>query len=240
MPIEPARSLWHKPAEFSTGQSMKRRFPGVRAIAVMLLLAGMGYFAGSPSQAATFAVTPNDHALGSPEAPVTVIEYGAPSCPVCAQFNTEVISRLKTTYIETGKVRYVFRVWPLRPSDAAAEKIARCLPSSKYFSFLDTLFRNQPLWDEELGAHDPYKGLTQLAHRFGLSAGRVNRCIGNTAQDADINRIAAHGEVKYHVNGTPTIVINGVAQPSGSLSWSALKTLVEAALAGKQGKTAQP
>lgn len=224
---------------------MKRGFPGLRAAMAFLLAAGTASFAAMPvpsnmALAATFAALPRDHVLGSAKAPVTVIEYGAPSCPVCARFNAQVISRLKKTYIADGKVRYIFRVWPLRPSDAVAEKIALCLPGDKYFSFLDALFRDQSLWDEELGARDPHQGLVQLARRFGLSASRVNRCAGNTAEDAHINQIAAQGEAQYHVSGTPTIVVNGVAQPSGSLNWQELRALIDAALAGKQGKTARP
>jgi protein-disulfide isomerase len=145
-----------------------------------------------------FVVSKADHAEGSPQAPVTVIEYGAPSCPVCARFNVQVISRLKQDYIDRNKVRYVFRLWPRLPSDGAAEKIARCLPPGKYFSFLDLLFRQQAKWDEELGAKDTHAGLVALAHQEGLGALKVDQCIADTTQDADINKVAAEGDARYH------------------------------------------
>ena len=203
---------------------------------VVLILAASGYLVLLPGRAETapvFLVSKADHAEGSSKAPVTVIEYGAPTCPVCARFNAQIITRLKRDYIDGGKVRYVFRVWPRLPSDGPAEKIARCLPPGKYFAFLDLLFRNQSKWDEEFGVADPHAGLIRLARQMGLSARTADHCSADTTQDADINKVAAEGEARYHITGTPTIIVNDRAQPSGDLSWDRLKRLVDAALAGK-------
>ena len=90
-----------------------------------------------------YVLLPTDKALGNPKSKVVLIEYGAPSCPVCAAFNANTFDQFKKAYVDTGKVYYIFRVFNLRPDDAAAEKIARCLPEDKYFSFIDLLFRNQ-------------------------------------------------------------------------------------------------
>jgi protein-disulfide isomerase len=203
---------------------------------VVVVLAASGYqvLPGRAAETApVFLVSNADHVEGSSKAPVTVIEYGAPTCPVCARFNAQVISRLKRDYIDKGKVRYVFRVWPRLPSDGPAEKIGRCLPPGKYFAFLDLLFRNQAKWDEEFGVTDPRAGLVALARQVGLGAQKVGQCIADTTQDADINKVAAEGEARYHITGTPTIIVNDKAQPSGDLSWDQLKRLVDAALARK-------
>ena len=88
--------------------------------------------------------------------------------------------QLKAKYIDTGKIFYVFRVFPLRPDDGAAEKIARCLPEDKYFSFIDLLFRNQPKWDVEYGVQSPegvHDGLVLLGRIAGMSAEQVDQCI---------------------------------------------------------------
>ena len=148
----------------------------VLSVVVVLAIAVAGYFLfaapGARSEAATapsFSVLPSDMTLGSPKAPVTLIEYGAPSCPVCAAFNSDSFALLKQQYIDTGKVFYVFRVFPLRPDDGVAEKLARCLPKDKYFAFIDLLFRNQPKWDVEFGVIDVHGGLVQLARIAGMS-----------------------------------------------------------------------
>ena len=89
-----------------------------------------------------------------PRPVLVLIEYAAPICPHCARFNEGVSAKIKKTYIDTGKIYYVFRVFPLSPYDGQAEKLARCMPADKYFSFIDLLFRSQPKWDPEYAAQN--------------------------------------------------------------------------------------
>ena len=128
---------------------------------------------------------------------------------------------------------YVFRVFPLRPDDGTAEKIARCLPEDKYFAFIDLLFRNQPLWDVEYNVLDVHGGLVHVGRIAGMSAEQVDKCIDNKAEDDRINKVAADGEAKYTITGTPTFVIDGVAQSSGNIAYADLSKLLDAELAKK-------
>ena len=185
---------------------------------------------GAGAQAG-FTLLPTDKTLGNPKAKVTLIEYGAPSCPVCAAFNANTFDQFKKAYIDTGKVHYVFRVFNLRPDDAAAEKIARCLPEDKYFSFIDLLFRNQPLWDVEFGVTDVHGGLVRLGRMAGLSAEQVDKCIENKAEDERINKVQAEAESHYSINSTPTFLLNGNNIGSGALSFEQLSQSVDAELA---------
>ena len=98
-----------------------------------------------------------------------MLEYAAPACPHCARFDETVFPLLKKNYIDTGKVFYIFRVFPIMPADGAAEAIARCLPADKYFRFIDLLFRNQKIWDPEYGVTDVRGGLVQMARIAGMS-----------------------------------------------------------------------
>jgi protein-disulfide isomerase len=189
-----------------------------------------------------YTLAARDRALGNPKAKLVVIEYAAPSCPVCAQFNSDTLPQIKANYVDTGKVYYVFRVFPLRGDDGAAEKIARCLPEDKYFPFIDLLFRNQPKWDVEYAQQNPalgtpqgvHDGLVLLARIAGMSAEQADRCMSDTASDAIINQVAQDGEQKYKITGTPTIVVDGVAQTSGFIPYASLKQTIDAALAKKQ------
>lgn len=166
---------------------------------------------------AGYALVPTDRALGNPKSKVVLIEYGASSCPVCAHFNEASFPQLKANYIDTGKIYYVFRQFPLRPDDGAAEKIARCLPEDKYFSFIDLLWRNQPLWDVEFGVTDVHGGLVRLGRIAGLSADQVDKCIDNKAEDERINKVSSDAESRYSIQGTPTFVLNGTAVFNGAL-----------------------
>ncbi len=178
-----------------------------------------------------YTILPSDRTMGNPKAKVVLIEYAAPSCPVCAAFNAQSFDKLKAKYIDTGKVFYVFRVFPLRADDGAAEKIARCLPEDKYFSFIDLLFRNQPLWDVEYGVTDVHGGLVRLGRMAGMSADQVDQCIANKAEDERINKVASDAEAKYNISGTPTFIINGVSQGSGNLPFETISKLLDKALA---------
>jgi len=188
-----------------------------------------------------YTLTDRDRALGDRKAKLVVIEYAAPSCPVCAHFNSDTFPQIKTNYIDTGKVYYVFRVFPLRGDDGAAEKLARCLPEDKYFPFIDLLFRNQPKWDVEYAEQNPalgtpqgvHDGLVQQARIAGMSADQADKCMSDTTSDNIINQVAQDGEQKYKISGTPTIVVDGVAQPSGFIPYESLKQTIDAALAKK-------
>jgi protein-disulfide isomerase len=236
----------------TSGESPVSRKQMLIALGVVVLIAlGVGaYFIFSPSDGDTavaagsgpgFTITPHDRTLGNPKAAVTLIEYAAPSCPVCAHFNADTFPQLKQNYIDTGKVFYVFRLFPLRPDDGAAEKIARCLPEDKYFSFIDLLFRNQPKWDVEYASVDPalqtpegvHAGLVRLGRIAGLSADQVDRCMSNASEDEIINKVASDGEAKYSINATPTIIVNGVAQTPGFIPYDNLKKTLDTALAKK-------
>ena len=161
--------------------------------------------------ALTVTVKPTDHTLGSPKAPIQFVEYAAPTCPHCAHWNQEVFPQFKKAYIDTGKVYYVFRVFPLSSLDVAVEAMARCLPKSSYFQFIDMMFRNQDKWDPDgYQIPDVHAALINMGRIAGHERRRRStRCISN--QD-ELNKIAAVGEQAnktYGINGTPSFIIDG-------------------------------
>ncbi|HEX3754764.1 MAG TPA: thioredoxin domain-containing protein, partial [Rhizomicrobium sp.] len=141
----------------------------------------------------------------------------------------------------TGKVYYVFRVFPLRGDDGAAEKLARCLPEDKYFPFIDLLFRNQPKWDVEYAEQNPalgtpqgvHDGLVLLSRIAGMSADQADKCMSDTASDNIINQVAQDGEQKYKITGTPTFIVDGKSIGSGNLPYADVRKALDNALAEK-------
>ena len=212
---------------------------------ILIALAGIGYtfMNDSGSTAASngqgYEILPTDRTLGNPKSKVVLIEYGAPSCPVCAAFNAQSFPQLKANYIDTGKIFYVFRVFPLRADDGSAEKIARCLPEDKYFAFIDLLFKNQPKWDVEFSQENPslatpegvHDGLVLVGRIAGLSREQVDQCMVNKAEDDRINKQAADGESRYSIHATPTFILNGNDVGSGNIPYDTMAKLLDTELA---------
>jgi protein-disulfide isomerase len=203
---------------------MSRKTWIILGVMAALIAGGAYYFLGrdggmqtvaAPASAKGYAPLPTDHTLGNPQARVVLIEYASPTCPVCANFMLNFFPKLKSNYIDTGKIFYVYRTFLRGPDDAMAEKLARCMPKDKYMSFTDSLFRNQSKWDYEFGVPSPegvHTALLQLAGEAGMNAADADRCIASTAEETAISKVGEDGVAKYAVNATPTFVINGQAQ----------------------------
>ena len=164
--------------------------------------------AAKPGEAAKpAAVSPlPDMVVGKDDAPVTIIEYSSLSCPHCAVFHKDVYPELKTKYIDTGKVRYILREFPLNESALAGTVIARCLEPSRYFAFIGLLFQKQADWAFKEDALTPLKAFAKQA---GLSEDEFNKCIDNEALQKGILAIRDEGQ-KKGVNATPSFFVNGM------------------------------
>jgi len=190
---------------------------GIVGIAVIgiLIAAYFVFYGGSADDSAAAGgakvqVSASDRTLGAPKAPVTMIEYAAPQCPHCARFDMDIFPQFKRAYIDTGKIYYVFRVFPLSQVDYAVESMARCLPTDNYFQFIDLMFRNQPKWDPDgYDIPDVKAALVQMGRIAGMSADEVDRCISNQSEQQRIAQVAQEAQTKYNVSGTPTFVVNG-------------------------------
>jgi protein-disulfide isomerase len=149
-----------------------------------------------------------DMALGPASAAVTITEYASMTCPHCAAFNKDVFPKIKSEYVDTGKVRYVFREFPLDIKAAAGSMLARCIAkddSGKYFAVIDMLFKQQNDWVLKNTAET----LTRIGKQAGLSQEAVEACLKDQAL---LDKIAA--DQKYasevlKVDSTPTFFING-------------------------------
>lgn len=149
-----------------------------------------------------------DMALGPKDAAVTITEYASMTCPHCARFAEDVFPKIKTEYIDTNKIRYVFREFPLDIKAAAGAMLARCIAkddAGKYFAVIDTLFKSQDTWT---GAKTT-ESLKLIGKQTGLTGDEVESCLKDQAL---LDKIAA--DQKYanevlKVNSTPTFFING-------------------------------
>ena len=214
-------------------------------VVVILAIAGIAYAynvmdsgaaaRGTPGSPG-FTLVSTDKTMGNPKAKVGLIEYGAPSCSICAYFFQNEFPKLKQNYIDTGKIFYVFRVFPLRELDGDSEKMARCLPEDKYFTFIDQLWRNQPKWDnaEYPGITDAHAALVQQGRIAGMTSEQVDQCINNKDEDDRINKVAAEAEQRYSINATPTFILDGAPLSAGSVPYDQLSKDLDAEIAKKK------
>jgi protein-disulfide isomerase len=163
-----------------------------------------------------------DIMIGSDKAPVTIIEYASMTCPHCAHFEETTLPELKKRYIDTGKVRYVMREFPLDALAAAGFMLARCAGPDKYESVVETLFAKQPDWVVQ----KPIPPLMAIAKQFGFTEDSFNACLANQKVLDDIQAVRDHAVNKLSVNSTPTFFING-KRLVGDLSIEAMAKEIE-------------
>lgn len=171
-------------------------------------------------------ITAADHSMGNPKAPLTVVEYGAPSCPICAHWNETIFPQFKAQYIDTGKVFYVFRIFPLRSLDLAVAAMAHCLPRDAYFSFIHMMWRNQSMWDPDgYDIADPHAALLHMGVIAGMSPQKTQACISDQRQLQEASAIGEQAQKAYGINSTPSFIINGQLEPDMG-SWQSVQDTV--------------
>jgi protein-disulfide isomerase len=210
-----------------------------RTVAAALSLTGLAALAGiSPlrliedamAQSAAEIAKPQslpDMALGSADARVTIVEYAAPTCPHCAAFNRDVFPKIKAEYIDTGKVRYVFREFPLNIKDIACSMLTRTIAggdSAKYFAVADIMFNQQDRLVEKTA-----ETLKLIGKQAGLSSQAVEDCLKDQALMDKLTADRQFAIDVLKVDGTPTFFING-AMMVGEVAFDAFEKRIKSLL----------
>jgi len=147
-----------------------------------------------------------DEVMGEDNAPNTVIEYASLTCPHCARFHSEVFPELKKRFIDTGKVRFIFREFPLDNYATAGFMLARCAGPGKYFPVLDAFFDQQ---NALLSAKDPYTWIQSFSKQIGFTQDSMESCLSNQDLLDKVMGVRQRAAEKFGVNSTPTFFING-------------------------------
>jgi protein-disulfide isomerase len=157
-----------------------------------------------------------DLVLGKADAPVTIIEYASMTCPHCANFHKTTYPALKEKYIDTGKVRFIFREFPLDELAVAASMLARCSAKGgsgdKAIALIDVLFASQDKW----AVRDPLPALLQISKQAGFTQATFDECLKDQKLYNDILAMRERGSKEYKVESTPTLFVNGKMQKGGA------------------------
>jgi len=163
-----------------------------------------------------------DMAMGDPNG-VPVVEYGSLTCPHCAVFSKETFPQLKKDYIDTGKVRFIFREFARNTLDVAAFVLARCLGDDKAYAADELLFASQDKW---AFVDNPLKPLIAAMRPTGMTEDQATKCLNDQKLADGIVAITKRAGEEIHMNGTPTFVIAGKVY-GGELTYDQLKAILD-------------
>ncbi len=164
-----------------------------------------------------------DVVLGPADAKVTIVEYASMTCPHCAAFHKETWPELKKRYVDTGKVRFMLREFPLDPLATAGFMLARCDGGDKYYPIVDLLFSQQRAWAY---SDKPLDALRQMMKQAGFSQEKFDSCLKDQKLYDAVNAVKAKALDVFKVDSTPTFFINGQRHP-GNLSIDEIEKIIK-------------
>jgi protein-disulfide isomerase len=206
----------------------KSVFPAIRRVFIALAVTAGAASGSAAVAAAQDAPVYSERSMGSPDAPVTIVEYSSLLCPHCADFHKTTLPKLKEEYIDTGKVRLVFKDHTLGvPLALGAEMVARCAPEEQYFPLIHTLFENQRTW---ASAPDPLAAIQGYASLVGMGKDDVKACLDSQSVFDGIRAGEAEAEAAG-VNSTPSFVIDGKPVIVGAQDIEAFRAVIDPLLA---------
>jgi protein-disulfide isomerase len=153
-----------------------------------------------------------DIILGSADAPVTVVEYASLTCSHCRDFHNDTYPEVKKRYIDTGKIRFIFRNFPLNQYDTAGTMLARCAGDAKYHAITEAFFDQQNALN---AAPDPFQWLQEFAKQVGFTQESFEACLSNQGMTDNILAVRQRASEKFGVSSTPTFFFNGDVKRGG-------------------------
>lgn len=168
-----------------------------------------------------------ERALGPEDAKVVIVEYASMTCGHCANFHKNTFSKIKEKYIDSNKIRFVFREFPLDNVASAAFMLARCAPEDKYFEIIDLMFEQQRTW---AFTNNPLQSMMDFSKQIGFTQKSFEACLTNQELLDGVRWVADRGSKKFNVRATPTLFLNGKRLSGGALSFDQMSALVDAEL----------
>ena len=176
---------------------------------------------------ADLKLTDKEYAMGPVDAKVVLVEYASLTCPHCAQFHTSVLPDIKKEFVDTGKIRYVYRDFPLDRLALGAAMVARCAGRDSFFGFIDTFYAAQGQWSR---ASNPISALGNLAKLGGMSQSKFEACLKDVEVQNGILQQRLEASNEFKVQATPTVFVNG-ERYGGGMTLDQMRTLLNRKLA---------
>lgn len=148
----------------------------------------------------------DDHILGDPDAPITIIEYSSLTCPHCASFHRNTLPQLKEEWIDTGRARLVYRHYPLDQAALRAAMMTNCLEGRRFFGMIEMLFEQQRQWSR---ADEPIRQLARMASMAGMDQETFEKCVNDRAEAERIVEKQTKARDEIGIQSTPSFYIDG-------------------------------
>ncbi len=198
---------------------------------LMVGVSGLALSGNQPAQAQAAAASPippfdeimGDRVMGNPDAKITIIEYASLTCPHCAAFHADTLPELKKEFIDTGRVKLIFREFPLDGLALRAAMMARCAPKERYDALLSALFKTQNQWAR---AKDPVSALANLGKLSGIDGATVDACLSDQALADQVIQVRLDGEKQFAIKSTPTFIVQD-RKVEGAQGFGTFKKIIE-------------
>ena len=173
-----------------------------KILVVILPLITVLSFAAGPTSASNPELS--ERVFGKADAPVTVIEYASLTCDHCKRFHIEILPRPKEDYVDTGKIKLIYRHFPFEQVGMMAAVLAECVPRVRFFGLIDMLFRSHDRWAH---TQDPKAGLAQIGLLAGISRSAFEACLDDDKLTSAIAEEVRRGQQEHRVKSTPPVII---------------------------------
>ncbi len=154
-------------------------------------------------------ISENDFVIGDENAPITIIEYSSLSCSHCADFHTDTLETIKKEYVDTGKVRFVFRDFPFNYPALLASMVLRCIPNDVRYDYMNALFYLQSNWATRENPKTT-KELFKIMQSGGMTKDEFDTCIHNVDLENEILQGVMSAQNEFNIQSTPSFLINGM------------------------------
>ena len=168
----------------------------------------------------------NSVTLGKDSALIKIKIFSSFTCPHCASFHLNIVPKIKSDYVNSGKVQLIFIDFPLDQAAFNASKLLHCVNKKKQISFMDYIYENQDQWTQGSTIEDIDENLKKVVKNLGISSDKFEKCLTDEAISDKILNLRINSQKKYSIESTPTIVINE-KKLEGSVSFKNIKKKIE-------------
>ena len=160
------------------------------------------------NESSVLNLSEDDFIIGNNNAPITIIEYASMSCNHCANFHNNTLPDLKNEYIDTGKVKYVFRDFPYNYPALLGSMVMRCIPSEVRYDYMNALYKLQNMWvvsENSITRQELYK----IMQTGGMTKENFDTCLSNVDLENKILQKVIAAQSEFNIRSTPSFLING-------------------------------
>jgi len=179
-----------------------------KIFATLFILLITFVFSLEANEASVLKIKDNDFVIGDKDAPITIIEYASMSCSHCAYFHNNTLNDLKTEYIDTGKVRFVFRDFPFNYPALLGSMMMRCIPNEVRYDYMNALYLLQKSWVVRENA-TTMQELYKIMQSGGMTKDEFEACYSNEQLENEILEGVIAAQKEFNIRSTPSFLVNG-------------------------------